>query len=144
MIKIMQTITGPTGNCLAACVASVLEIPLYETPSCIHPPIAIGDTEPHWFEQFNAWLNPYGMRAVISHMRSLADRPVNVWGIASFGVKTTHNTHCIVMYNDEIMWDPSPVPYDRGLLVPRMWMMFVATNPQDLVRQSKTNSMLFH
>lgn len=55
MKPIRQTIFGDKkGNCFAACVASVLELPLGTVPNFC---VAEGD----WLIKANAWLVPYGV-----------------------------------------------------------------------------------
>jgi len=55
MKPVMQTRVGEEGNCLSACIASLLEVPIEEIDlSCALNP----DT---WFEQLNAKLKPFGV-----------------------------------------------------------------------------------
>lgn len=59
MKPVDQTTFGEEGNCFAACVASILELPIEEVPNfCVAYP---HDT---WFEEFNRWLEPRGLACV--------------------------------------------------------------------------------
>lgn len=58
MKPVDQTAFGPSvGNCFAACVASVLEVPLADVPNFCE-----GDTT-DWFEKLRDWLRPRGFYA---------------------------------------------------------------------------------
>jgi hypothetical protein len=57
MIPVYQNIlTPPKGNCVAACVASILEIPLETVPNF--------NDYPDWWEALNWFLGLYGLYAV--------------------------------------------------------------------------------
>lgn len=49
MIKIKQTEFGKSGNCLSACVASILELPLTDVPNFCQ-------MFPDWWGNFQDWL----------------------------------------------------------------------------------------
>lgn len=55
MVRVHQSEHGPGGDCYAACLATVLELPLSEVPDLR------GD--PRWGERLRAWLKPRGWRA---------------------------------------------------------------------------------
>src|SRR5580700_3839101 len=60
MQPVDQSTFGAWGNCLSACIASILEIPLDEVP-LFHDP-----SSPVYVPQvvrLNAWLEPRGLRA---------------------------------------------------------------------------------
>jgi hypothetical protein len=64
MIPVDQTTFGDgsdggseRGNCLAACVASLLEIPLEDVPNFC----ALGSGDGRWFKNLNDWLRPFGL-----------------------------------------------------------------------------------
>ena len=57
MIEIKQTVFGDHGNCFAACVASLFELPLDEIPDFCSLP-------PDWWEHFQNWLKEKRMCAI--------------------------------------------------------------------------------
>ena len=57
MKPVDQTRFGsPDGNCFAACVASLLEIPLEEAPNLMNLD--------EWYRAFEVWLRPRGLYPV--------------------------------------------------------------------------------
>lgn len=63
MIPVMQTKTGLRGNCYAACLASVLEIPLETLPGFFsEEDEGVDDQEitNRWWERVRAFLRPMG------------------------------------------------------------------------------------
>lgn len=57
MKPVTQTLTGEQGNCFAACVASILEMPLDEVPNFCA-------VEHDWFGAFQRWLHERGLCAL--------------------------------------------------------------------------------
>jgi hypothetical protein len=64
MMPINQTIFGAWGNCLPACVASILELDLEDVPFLFHNPdeLTSGIYVPQ-VERLDAWLRPLGLCA---------------------------------------------------------------------------------
>lgn len=92
------------GNCFAACIASVLELPLEDVPNfCVVYP----DT---WYDELNAWLHERGMFAMgfsaptaeffREHMR-------DAWCIVS-GPAARGCDHATVWRNGALQHDPHP------------------------------------
>lgn len=52
MKPLLQTIHGDRGNCMSACLASILEIPIDDVP-CFYD---AGPTEAHWHLALQDWL----------------------------------------------------------------------------------------
>ncbi len=110
MKPVRQTLFSPikgdpesTGNCFAACVASILELPLEEVPN-----FCALDT---WFKDFEKWLNDRGLTRLYiqyptketlrwstgkSHYISTGKSPRGDW------------LHCTVWCNNEMVHDPHP------------------------------------
>ena len=76
MTQTTQTNFQPgTGDCWAACIAAVLDLPLSEVPNfCGVPPY-----NPDWFTQTDAWLQKRGLRCVSFEMKAQdGNTPVNI------------------------------------------------------------------
>lgn len=132
MKPVDQTVFGDrTGNCFAACVASVLELPLEGMPNfCGGPDI----TEDSWCPRFRAWLaerglgcaflgySPeHGIAAVVG-----AGAYVIVGGDSPRG----NFLHQVVYRGDELVHDPHP---DRtGLLKIVDFTILFPLNPAGL------------
>lgn len=122
MIKVEQTelanyaIDPPLrGNCLAACVASIFEVPLTSFTD-------VYDSQSLW-----RWLGKYvpgigmiahtyyNLQGGINEVELGARRPEGYTGlpgatpwIAVVRSPRTDHMHCVVMINDKLAWDPHP------------------------------------
>lgn len=61
------------GNCLAACVASLLELDLDAVPNFAAIPIARGSAKQHWFVEFETWLAARGLAISIWYVTEKTD-----------------------------------------------------------------------
>lgn len=124
MKPVMQTVVGPDGDCLPACIASILELPLAEVPhfSRVH-----GDKWPEglaafmlrrrlapilleWGDAVAGWVRESGVLCVITG-------------------ETFHDTlHSVVARGNVVVHDPAPtrVGFKR---FPIDVMLFVAVDP---------------
>ncbi len=115
MKPVDQTIFGaPQGNCLPACIASILEYPLEEVPH-------FGDTT--WVATLAVWLAPRGLYPIIATL------PNDDWRPAGFHILAGKSPrgdflHAVVARGAEIVHDPHPsragllTVVDATLLVP--------------------------
>lgn len=123
MKPVDQTTFGmPEGNCFAACVASVLEVPLDSVPNFC--------AEKNWFERFAHWLRPKNLLPVMfltnDAQAFVGDAFVLVGGDAARGHK-----HSVVYCGGVMVHDPHP---DRaGLITIEDVMLFVAIDPAHVV-----------
>ena len=125
------------GNCLEACFASVLEVPLDVVP---HRPSGAPDpmVDDWWFNTFVPWLEQFGVGFVCRAWRrptpvSKIDFVSSGYWIAGVFVEVDrpgpetmsrllegklpeHGNHAVVMRGREVAWDPSPIPWDDLLL----------------------------
>ncbi len=95
MIPVDQTTYGPTwGNCISACVASILEMPIEDIPFFV---------DVRWRSRFLAWLAERGLAAT-SH-----EGPPPGFTIA-FGPSTrlAGRGHACVAFNGVVVHDPHP------------------------------------
>jgi len=109
MKRIEQTRTGADGNCLNACIASILELPLKDVPE-------FGDD---WLMDLNDFLQARGL----SYRRVPIDgaKPSG-WGTIE-GVSPRGGLHACVAFDGELVWDPHPISMrdGQGLVEPRYY-----------------------
>jgi hypothetical protein len=92
-----QTTYGPIyGNCISACVASILEIPIETVPFFV---------DANWWPRFLGWLDGYGLAATEIE----AGLPAPGFTIA-FGPSTRlpNRGHACVALDGAIVHDPHP------------------------------------
>lgn len=120
MIKIKQTKFGmPEGNCLAACIASILEIDL-ET-------VTINGGATNWYEQARNFVLDYGYDLLILEKLGNYWTKPQCYYIAS-GKSSRGILHAVVYQNGELVHDPHPD--NSGLTEePVDYLFFVARNP---------------
>jgi hypothetical protein len=118
MRPVDQTRFGsPDGNCFAACVASLLEIPLEEAPDLMKLP--------DWYVAFEEWLRPRGLYPV----GFSCDGEPPGWALAGLHILSGGSPrgdflHSVVARGREIVHDPHPSRdglrslKDRIVLVP--------------------------
>jgi hypothetical protein len=106
MIPVDQTVMGKMGNCMAACIASVLEIPLEEVPEC-HGGV--------WVQRHMDWLAERNLQLV--NMPITSDRRKETgeayffyYGYCLLTAKSprTEGYHCVVVKDGAIVHDPHP------------------------------------
>jgi hypothetical protein len=96
MLPVDQTTYGPThGNCISACVASILELPIEVVPYFI---------DEHWWERLVGWLTTLGLIAT-----AVEDRCPPGYAIA-FGPsrRLIDRGHACVAIDGVIVHDPHP------------------------------------
>lgn len=112
MKPVDQIIFGsPNGNCLTACLASILEIPLETIPFN-------GDTG--WFDKLNAWLYPRGFYALCFEFHDLW-RPSGLYILCGRSPRGDFS-HCVVAKGDSIIHGPHPsragvLSWDDGTII---------------------------
>lgn len=109
MQPVVQTRTGADGNCFAACLASILEIPLKQVPEF---------TEDDWLEEANEFLAKHGLHYQRVPMYSRPSGYSTIEGISPRG-----GLHACVALDGELVWDPHPIEMDdgQGLVEPRYY-----------------------
>ncbi len=133
MRPVDQTILGrgpefnePPGDCFAACIASILEVPLADVPNFC--------AEKAWYTALNLWLGPRGLYYV--EVLVPDDAPyVRDWGfhvISGDGPRGCR--HSIVGFGGKMVHDPHPSR--AGLLAgskePKEFGLLVLTRPERL------------
>jgi len=106
--RVVQTRTGDDGNCLNACIASILELPLKAVPE-------FGED---WQGDLNDFLATKGLRYRRVPMHS---RPSG-WSTIE-GVSPRGGLHACVALDGELAWDPHPIEdgTGQGLVEPRYY-----------------------
>lgn len=107
------------GNCLEACLASILELPLDKVPefrstrnSC-------------WLIDLNHWLEQYGLQAMDVDDFSLVPKGYCIVAGASPRLKTLHG---VVYLNGKMVHDPHP-SRDGIKSEPVYWTFFACLRP---------------
>lgn len=122
MKPIDQTKFGsPEGNCFAACLASILEIPLEEFP-------VVSKTKQYWIDKFNRFLEPYGIFLLLIQGKYSDNEhyfpPDGLVCVAS-GMGPRGLQHSVVWYKNKVLHDPHPSreglverPVDYAFIIP--------------------------
>ena len=136
MIEQEQRVVDDTaGDCFAACLASILEVPLEQVPN------------PHghdWMHVLDRWLwETRRLAAVLVHAddTKLWSYPGKVLAIASIpSAMFEGKTHAVVwdLVRGEVRWDPSPTRDARGGEYPkplRFWLLAHADAPSVTIEE---------
>lgn len=109
MKPVVQTRTGAAGNCFAACLASILEIPLKRVPDF---------SDAYFFEEAAAFLAMYGL----SYRRVPMYKKPDGWSTIE-GISPRGGLHACVALDGELVWDPHPIDdgTGQGLVEPRYY-----------------------
>jgi len=139
---IEQTITaGPSQNSLAACVASLFDMPIWAVPNfTCHDQWAkvdchwkrLGDAEaPIWWERLGAFSQENHWR-VMQLSNRLPLRWAGKFLRGDLGIATVHGDRCVVadLMTGEVVWDPRPEGWTAGHQLTGWevsdWIIFVA------------------
>lgn len=113
--QLHQTEEDPKGDCLAACVASILEVPLTEVPD-------FDETHgKHWWSGLCEWLVPMGLMPSLpvryGPRRAPRYHPGPFIGmVESRVVKGAGALHAVVCVGEAVAHDPNPL--SRSVLEP--------------------------
>jgi hypothetical protein len=123
------------GNCFAACLASILHLPLESVPNFCSKPST-------WWDDTNKWLAKDGLRLL--SMQAEGDWQAAVLEglyVIYSGKGPRGFNHCCVGLNGIIVWDPHPSR--DGLEKIELVDLFIATAPeQRTVRGCINNTWL--
>lgn len=114
------------GNCFAACVASIFELPLDQVP---HFMVNRNNTANEcWFEDFGRWLQrTFGSTPVM--LTGELGTPSSALCIASGPAKRGFN-HAVIWQNGRMVFDPHPD--NTGLISVTDYIYFIANDPAAL------------
>lgn len=101
-------LTHPEGDCFAACLASILELPLGDVPNFK------GD---YWRVEFNEWLLPRGLAIYTVNLPEgveIAAPNAKRYFMPGYTVLAAQSPrfdclHAVVCFNGEIVHDPHPM-----------------------------------
>lgn len=102
MKPVMQTQRGEFGNCLTACVASILELPIEAVPNFIEYDKGNGE----YIEVFNDFLGQYGYQALTLFLLHLDKTWIPSGYHLIYGHTAAGNKHAVVGYQGKIVHDP--------------------------------------
>jgi hypothetical protein len=105
---------GRPGNCLQACVASILELPLNEVPHFVTVP---DDT---WFDQMVKWIESRGYALYDSDGLSCDEDYVFAIGKSPRGV-----SHVVIYHKGEMVHDPH---FSRAGITDIKWSASIKKN----------------
>ena len=119
--QINQTCFGSTdspieqqGNCLQACIATVLQIPLEEAFDC-----RFHEDNGGWFDDFNEWLEQYNLGCI--YLEHTKEKPLTCSEIKGIFImecmsKTLYqgDRHVVVMRGGDLLHDPNPNAREQG------------------------------
>jgi hypothetical protein len=137
MTPIEQTIlTPPDGNCFAACVASILELPLETVPNYKNPD---GPHDHSWWFNWQRWLQPQNL-ALIGWPDPIAPDPdVCADILRGYSICTVRYeyprggvNHAVVCLNGEIVWNPHPLRDTRKHDSVVDWIVFRVIDPSNI------------
>lgn len=127
MKPVMQTRYGFDGNCFAACLASVLELPLAALPE-VHP----ADTD--WWSTMQSWLATRGL-TLLAWPNGEHNAPPRGWGLAGTSPPELADVrnelgqrlgHTVVTFDGRVVHDPHPFD-DSGPI--KEWYAFAVLDP---------------
>jgi hypothetical protein len=125
MKPVEQTyLTYPDGNCFAACVASVLELPLEAVPDF---------KGEGWLDRWQEWLAKHNLTFVNFHID-----PADEWRPPGYSLLAADSPrgawlHSVVCHNGTIVFDPHPERH-MGVGKWQEWTVFVVLDPSKPVR----------
>lgn len=109
MKPVMQTVTGRGGNCFAACLASILELPITDVPNFFD--LAPDEPGP-WWKVVRDWLRPHGFGII-----TIAFEKAESWDelcldgyhiVSGKSPRMEGAHHSTVWYRGRMVHDPHP------------------------------------
>lgn len=127
-------------DCLRACVASILAIPITDLPT---PPNEITDDNwPGYINNLKQAVRKLGFELLILTYEEDCERPM---GFSIVSYPSPNNPegdvlHAVVALNGAVYWDPSPMYRGRNVQyegAPKDWIIFQALYPDILLRSHR-------
>jgi hypothetical protein len=91
------------GNCLSACVASILDLPIESVPLFVEKSDPCDGV---WSERLDAWLQQRGLRALILPASVVFVPPLGFYIL--YGRSVKNHEHAVVAKDNSIVHDPHP------------------------------------
>lgn len=130
MKPVMQTVTGTSGNCMAACLASVLELPIEAVPNFCDA----GPDDTDYWNACRAWLRQFGLGIITMTFTSPAQwRTLRLSGhhiVSGPSPRIDGMHHATVWHKGAMVHDPHPD--QTGILAPEDMCMLYLVEPTAL------------
>ena len=130
MKEVEQTRIGMEGNCFAACVASILELPIEAVPDYT-------EQAGGWFYRWQVWLVERGLRFRIipaNQGGAIGYEPPAGWAIMNVKSLTLPGElHSVVSWNGQMKWNPHP-QREKGVGEVVDYYIFEALDPSKLLQ----------
>ena len=127
----MRPVRQTADNCMAACLASILEIPLGVVPDYQ----AIRRADGSWLNALNVWATKHHGIVYEETERRITPHVTPVgWHLINVGVPTKriHGGHSIVGFNGVGVWDPASGREPPRFLRPDTWGLLVEATDEQL------------
>lgn len=132
MKPVMQTIVGPKGNCMSACLASVLELPLAEVPNFFEA----GSDDTDYWNACRTWLRGLGLGILTINFDGPAQwSQLRLGGYHIVGGSSPRMEgmdHATVWYRGRMVHDPHPD--GTGIVKPTTLDLLYVLDPARLGR----------
>jgi hypothetical protein len=129
MKRVEQTILSPPdGNCFAACVASILELPIESVPNYRTE----GDD---WMPRRQAWLRPLNLCFLgWEHTDNIDPRVFQGYSICTVAYRNRDGDlrHSCVALDGSIVWNPHPLRDTREHDYVSDWIVFQVLDPSKM------------
>lgn len=112
MIKVYQTKYGDTGNCMAACLASIFELDVSQIPDFFSGD-GYSDHE-SWWKNLNLWLNSVGY-GILTASISMDDLRKTKGYLIVSGITSSEGSsrwHATIWKDGVLFHDPNKNPVD--------------------------------
>lgn len=130
MKPVTQTITGPTGNCMGACLASILEVSIETVPNFFDA----GPDDTDWWNALRAWLRKFGLGIVTLTFESPAQwmhlRLAGYHIVSGPSPRLEGMHHATVWHAGKMVHDPHPD--GTGIVKPETLDMLYLIEPASL------------
>ena len=130
MKEVEQTRIGMEWNCFAACVASILELPIEAVPDYT-------EQAGGWFYRWQVWLVERGLRFRIipaNQGGAIGYEPPAGWAIMNVKSLTLPGElHSVVSWNGQMKWNPHP-QREKGVGEVVDYYIFEALDPSKLLQ----------
>lgn len=130
MKPVMQTITGSSGNCMSACLASILELPIEVVPNFFDA----GPDDSDWWNALRAWLRQFGLGIITLTFESPAQwtnlRLAGYHIVSGPSPRLEGMHHATVWHAGQMVHDPHPD--GTGIAKPETLDMLYLIEPASL------------
>ena len=140
MKPVMQTTTGPRGNCMSACLASIFEVPIEAVPNFYE---LAGDGAGPWWQAVRDWLKPRGFGVI-----TLTFEDAALWDslcldgyhiVSGKSPRIEGSFHATVWHAGSMVHDPHPA--QTGIAAPETLDLLYPLSPATLrVESARSNA----